>query len=91
MPASRVRAVTGTMAPRRSPGEIADEIEAAIRAGDPRYATQLPPQRDLAEHYRVGRTTVVSAFELLADRGLIERQRGGAARIRPRARWRRTR
>lgn len=71
--------------------EIADAIEAAIRANEPGFTEQLPSQRELAERFGVGRTAVVSAYQLLAERHLIVRRQGGAARVKPRAVWRRQR
>jgi DNA-binding transcriptional MocR family regulator len=50
---------------------IADEAEAAIKAGHLPHGTKLPPQRDLA--YDVGVTigTISRAYNVLRERGLV--------------------
>jgi DNA-binding transcriptional MocR family regulator len=46
-------------------------VEAAIARGDLPSGARVPPERDLARHLRVSRTTVVSAYRELESRGLL--------------------
>ena len=58
-------------------GAVADLIETGvIRAGE-----VLPPERRLAAALSVSRGTVVSAYGLLVERGLVERIRGSGTRV----------
>jgi DNA-binding GntR family transcriptional regulator len=58
--------------------EVADALRAAITSGGLPVGTRLPPQRELARMLSVGRTTVVSACNLLrADSLLTTRQGAG--------------
>lgn len=52
--------------------EIADDLEARIRAGD-EYppGAELPSHSKLAQLYSVSRTTATRAYGLLHDRGLV--------------------
>jgi len=64
----------GTTRPRR----LAAEVEALIEAGTFRPGERLPSSRALARSRRTSVATVMEAYELLADRGLVEtRPRSG--------------
>ena len=56
--------------------QVSERLEAQIgttlRAGD-----ALPPERELAERYRVGRSSVREALRMLESRGLIESRDSG--------------
>jgi GntR family transcriptional regulator len=56
--------------------QIADSIARRIQAGDLAAGDRLPSERQLSEELSVSRMTIRQAFDMLADRGLIERQRG---------------
>jgi GntR family transcriptional repressor for pyruvate dehydrogenase complex len=71
--------VTEAFAPierRKVYEQVSERLEAQIgttlRAGDP-----LPPERELAERYRVGRSSVREALRMLESRGLIESRGSG--------------
>lgn len=61
--------------------QIADYIEAAIRAGRLRPGERIPSTRALAARLRVSRNTVIAAYDELAARGLIEGRRGGGMHV----------
>lgn len=50
---------------------IADHIAAQIEAGQLQAGARLPPERQLAEEYRVAYLTVRRAMVELRERGLI--------------------
>lgn len=58
------------------PVTLADAIERQIRDGAYKVGDKLPSLRELAELHRYAKNTVVTAFELLVSRGLIEPRRG---------------
>lgn len=72
---------------------IADELRGAIRSGRHLPGAQLPVERELAATYGVAVPTLRRALALLADEGLVRRERGkgtfvkaangGAQRARP--------
>ena len=47
-----------------------------IVAGEWQPGDMIPPESELTEHYQVSRTTVRQVLDLLANEGLINRQRG---------------
>jgi DNA-binding GntR family transcriptional regulator len=51
--------------------QVADDLEARIRAGEFPYDAALPRREDLAREYGVGEMTVRRALGMLADRGLV--------------------
>jgi DNA-binding GntR family transcriptional regulator len=58
--------------------ELAKGLRAAIESGDVPVGVRLPPQRELAGLLSIGRTTVVSAYNLLrAESLLVTRQGAG--------------
>lgn len=56
--------------------EIASFLERSIRSGEYAAGERLPPERTLAERFRVSRTTVREALKFLENRRLIIRRRG---------------
>jgi GntR family transcriptional regulator len=55
---------------------IAADIETKINSGELRSGEQVGPVPDLCESYGVGRNTVLRAFKILADKGLIVTNQG---------------
>ena len=51
--------------------QVADHVEARIKAGELAPGARLPAERDLATEYGVAYDTVRRATALLRDRGLI--------------------
>jgi DNA-binding FadR family transcriptional regulator len=74
---------------------IVEQIRALVREGSWRPGDQIPPEREMAERFRVSRTSVREALRALEMQGIIESKQGGArlsaARIRRRSsrRWQR--
>jgi GntR family transcriptional regulator len=50
---------------------VADSMRQRIEAGEWQPGQQLPPVRQLAEHYGVARRTVTRAMKALEDEGLV--------------------
>ena len=70
---------------RRQPSRrIADDLRAAIDAGEFAPGSQLPSERDLAEEYGAARNTAREAIRLLADEGLVIAEHGRGVFVRPR-------
>jgi DNA-binding FadR family transcriptional regulator len=67
-----------------SAAEIADDIERRIREREQDFepGSAMPTYRDLANFYRVGRTTISIAIMLLRDRGVVETKPGRAVYVR---------
>jgi len=66
--------------------QIYEALRESILAGRLPESTRLPPERSLAEHLEVNRSTVVHAYrELVAD-GLIEQKVGSGSRVVPQLR-----
>lgn len=63
--------------------QMADHIEARIRAGDLRPHDTLPAERDLARDYSVALGTARSAVRLLQRRGLIRTIRSKGSYVNP--------
>ena len=55
---------------------VAGRLERRIRAGEFLWHRPLPSEPALAEWYGVSRTTVRSAIDLLAGKGMVEKRRG---------------
>ena len=51
--------------------ELADFLEARIRAGNIPLGARLPGEQAMREQYGVGLSTVRKAIELLQNRGLV--------------------
>lgn len=63
---------------------LAQAIRTAVEDGSLQGGQRLPPERELAEQLAVSRSTVVAAFDLLEEQGLIERRQGSGTRVRSR-------
>ena len=55
---------------------VAERLLELISSGKLKPGDKLPPERELAEHLNVGRTTVREALKLLTLTGLLEAKRG---------------
>jgi DNA-binding transcriptional MocR family regulator len=62
---------------------LAGRIRQLIDDGELAPGTLLPPDRTLATALAVGRTTVVSAYDLLTQDGKIVRRQGSGTRVAP--------
>jgi DNA-binding transcriptional MocR family regulator len=62
--------------------KLVSKIEEAIDRGDLVPGTRLPPERSLALALQISRTTVVTAYAELRDRGRVERRQGSGTWIR---------
>lgn len=60
---------------------LADAIEDVVAEGLLRPPARLPAERLLARQLDLSRGTVVSAYELLAERRLVERRRGSGTHL----------
>jgi GntR family transcriptional regulator len=56
--------------------QVAAELRRAIAEGEAGPGDRLPPARDLAAVLGVNRNTVLRAFRVLRDEGLLEFRRG---------------
>ena len=56
--------------------QVAGEIRRAIAEGEAKPGERLPPARDFAAVLGVNTNTVLRAFRLLRDEGLLEFRRG---------------
>jgi DNA-binding transcriptional MocR family regulator len=61
---------------------LADELERQIREGAFQAGDKLPSLRELVRQRGIGKNTVVTAFELLVARGLVEPKRGAGYFVR---------
>lgn len=59
------------------PDKIAEDIKSTILEGRLKPGDRLPTERELAEQFNVGRTTIREALKALAAMGLITRTREG--------------
>lgn len=62
--------------------EIVRQIKSLIADGQLKSGDRLPPERDLAERFRVSRTSVREALRALESTGLIEIRAGEGAFVR---------
>lgn len=62
--------------------QLADAIAAAVERGDLLPGTRLPPERSLADAFRLSRTTVVQAYARLREAGTIESRHGSGTWVR---------
>jgi DNA-binding transcriptional MocR family regulator len=66
-------------------GRLSHSLERALRAlielGELRPGGQLPSERALADALAISRTTVTSAYQALADDGLVVREVGSGTRV----------
>ena len=63
---------------RRASTDIADVIREAILSDKFKEGDQLPPERDLAAQFHVGRMTIREALRTLETKGLITIKKGGS-------------
>jgi GntR family transcriptional repressor for pyruvate dehydrogenase complex len=61
---------------------IVEQIHALIREGRWAPGDQIPPERELAERFRVSRTSVREALRALEMQGMIESRQGGGTFVR---------
>jgi DNA-binding GntR family transcriptional regulator len=59
--------------------DLAIGLRAAIASGEIPVGTRLPPERELAGLLSVGRTTVVTAYNLLRAESLIVTRQGSGS------------
>lgn len=69
---------------------LAESLSRQIDEGAYKSGDRLPSLRELAQLHGFGKNTVVSAFEILVARGLVEPRRGAGFFVRDRARRART-
>jgi GntR family transcriptional repressor for pyruvate dehydrogenase complex len=62
--------------------EIVRQVHELIAQGKLKSGDQLPPERELAEKFRVSRTSVREALRALGSRGLVEIRAGEGAFVR---------
>jgi GntR family transcriptional repressor for pyruvate dehydrogenase complex len=55
---------------------LIERIKAMIGNGELRPGTRLPPERKLADMFGVSRSSLRQAFQILAERGIIESRQG---------------
>lgn len=60
---------------------LAAAVHAAVDRGDIPRGTWLPAERVLAKRLSVSRGTVVAAYQLLRDAGVVERRQGAGTRV----------
>ena len=61
---------------------IVEQIRAFIREGRWAPGDQIPPERELADRFRVSRTSVREALRALEMQGVIESKQGGGTFVR---------
>lgn len=83
MDAVDIATLLGDWANTRGPlyQRLATSLRDAIRKGDVGGFIRLPSERDFARHLGVSRTTVIAAYSLLREEGLVETQRGSGTRV----------
>lgn len=64
---------------------LARRLRELIDAGDLAPGVRLPPERELAHQLAVGRTTLVSAYDLLRQEGRLQRRQGSGTWVSPAA------
>lgn len=61
--------------------QLADALGELIATGELHHDDRLPPERAFAIALAVSRGTVVAAYELLRERGTVERRQGSGTRV----------
>jgi DNA-binding FadR family transcriptional regulator len=69
------------MKPKRLGEQIAEQLAAAIAAGEYPIAARLPAERELAERFAVGRPTVREALLMLELDGMVEIKTGSGVYV----------
>lgn len=70
------------MPPLSKQKQIEQQLEQALIEGRWKLYERLPPERQLAETFKVNRNTVRAALSVLAGRGLVETVHGSGTRVR---------
>ncbi|MFT4258859.1 GntR family transcriptional regulator [Microbacterium sp.] len=65
--------------------QVASSVRADIAAGVVRVGDRLPPARDVADALDINVHTVLHAYRLLRDEGLVDLRRGRGAVVSPAA------
>lgn len=68
---------------RRIHEDVAEQLRDAILDGRYRSGDKLPPERELAEEFRVNRTSVREAIKVLEGLGLVAVRQGDGATVQP--------
>jgi GntR family transcriptional regulator, transcriptional repressor for pyruvate dehydrogenase complex len=68
---------------RRIHEDIAEQLRDAILDGRFRPGEKLPPERELAEEFRVNRTSIREAIKVLEGLALVSVRQGDGATVRP--------
>lgn len=61
--------------------QLADALGALVATGDLRDGNLLPPERHMAAALSTSRSTVVAAYDLLRERGVVDRRQGSGTRV----------
>jgi len=62
--------------------EIVEKIQAMIRNGDFKVGEKIPPERTLAETFRVSRNCIRQAVQALAEKNILESRQGDGTYVR---------
>jgi len=68
---------------RRLHEEVAEQLRDAILDGQFQPGSKLPPERELAQQFRVNRTSVREAIKVLEGLGLVSVRQGDGATVQP--------
>jgi DNA-binding FadR family transcriptional regulator len=68
---------------RRIHEDVAEQLRDAILDGRFAAGAKLPPERELAEEFRVNRTSIRDAIKVLEGLGLVSVRQGDGATVRP--------
>lgn len=66
---------------------LAERLRTLVGSGVLGTDSKLPSERDLARALEVSRTTVIAAYRLLREEGLLESARGSGTRVATAGRW----
>lgn len=72
---------TGPIQKRKLYQEVLDRLMQRIQSGEIRPGDQLPPERELMDHYGVGRPAIREALQSLERSGIVEISHGERARV----------
>ena len=68
---------------RRIHEDVAEQLRDAILDGRFAPGEKLPPERELAEEFRVNRTSIREAIKVLEGLGLVSVRQGDGATVQP--------